>query len=64
MKNLKKLKRNQLSKVLGADLVISQCPAGGYTAEPVNGTCPTGYIYCSLPECCFKIDKPYSCTDY
>ena len=65
MKNLKKLKRNELSKVLGADRIIdNECPPFGYTASPVDGACPTGYIYCSLPKCCFRIDKPYACLNY
>jgi len=67
MKNLKKINRNDLSKILGSDKElppIDQCTGQyPYAIPPSGGACPTGYIFCSFPNCCFKIGQLISCWD-
>ncbi|MDF2831868.1 hypothetical protein [Chryseobacterium indoltheticum] len=67
MRNLKKLKRSDLGKILGAGhgepIPVNDCGGQSY-GIPSSGSCPAGYIYCSLPSCCFKSNRPYACIDY
>ncbi len=68
MKNLKKLKRSDLGKILGAGhgepIPVEQCGAQSSNGLPSSGTCPPGYIYCASPSCCFKSGALHSCIDY
>ncbi|WP_336691146.1 MULTISPECIES: hypothetical protein [Chryseobacterium] len=67
MKNLKKLKRSELNEILGGDKVlppVDQCTGQyPYAIPPSNGGCPSGYIYCSFPNCCFKSGQIVVCYD-
>ena len=63
MKNLKKLKRNDLSEILGSGKPDA-CGSYPYALFPTDGSCPAGYIYCTIPNCCFKADRPYPCALY